>query len=83
LWNSGVAGKLVIFLIAFVESVPLLVGLAFIWVSWFDYLPRTVSVTERVTVLGFIVAAVNGAFLWFELFLKHTLAFVFISRKSR
>jgi hypothetical protein len=82
-WKRGIAGKVAVFFYMVTSFAPSLLNGYAILVLWFRFYPIAVSLTERIEVLGILIALANAEVLAVRWFLIQVMLYSYMSRRRR
>jgi hypothetical protein len=82
-WDKGALGKIALLLwFLTILAPPIFNGYA-IYVLWFTLYPTATTLTERLAVLGFLIALANAEALWLQYVLFQSMFSAYVNRRKR
>jgi hypothetical protein len=82
-WKRGVAGKIALTLYILTSVAPTLLNGYAILLLWFSFYPVAVSLTERLEVVGILIALSNAEVLAVRWFLVQVMLYSYSMRRRR
>ncbi|SRR6266566_337278 len=82
-WEKGALGKVALLLwFLTILAPPIFNGYA-IYVLWFSLYPTATTLTERLAVLGVLIALANAEALWLQYVLFQSMMSAYVNRRKR
>jgi hypothetical protein len=82
-WKRGIAGKIAVTLYILTSVAPSLLNGYAILILWVRFYPIAVSLTERIEVLGILIALANAEVLAVRWFLAQVMLYSYMTRRRR
>ena len=82
-WERGILGKFAVLLLFLVEFAPPIFNGYAIYVLLIQLYPTATILTERLAVLGFLVALANAEVIWLRYVLIQSMVFAYAGRRKR
>ena len=82
-WERGVLGKIAVLTLFLIEFTPPIFNGYALYVLGIQLYPTATTLTERIAVLGFLVALANAEILWLRYVLIQSMVFAYVNRRRR